>query len=206
MRTLALLSCLMLLFVLEGCASIMHGTSQEMTFQSNPDDVTVTVTGRVIGKTPITTRLDKKSGQSVVFTKEGYKPVTMELATTLDPWFWGNIVLGGFIESTTDYINGSVHEYSPNQFFVSLQPVGPVMESPTLKSQREKAKEFIVSHFENLLADLSKGSGENVSSLMQLLKIEKDKEADAIKKMRSLSELFKDAPTFADQVIALYLK
>src|SRR3989442_2449237 len=190
MRTLALLSCLMLLFVLEGCASIMHGTSQEMTFQSNPDDVTVTVTGRVIGKTPITTRLDKKSGQSVVFTKEGYKPVTMELATTLDPWFWGNIVLGGFIESTTDYINGSVHEYSPNQFFVSLQPVGPVMESPTLKSQREKAKEFIVSHFVNLVADLSKGGGENVSSLMLLLNIGKQNEASSLHKMQTLSQLF----------------
>jgi hypothetical protein len=184
----------------------MHGTSQEMTFQSNPDEATVTVTGRVIGKTPITARLDKKSGQAVVFTKEGYKPVTMELATTLDAWFWGNIVLGGLIGSSTDYINGSVHEYSPSQYFVTLQPEGVGTESSTLKSQREKAKEFIVSHFENLVADLSKGSGENVSSLMLLLNIGKDKEADALKKMRSLSEIFKDAPTFADQLIALYLK
>jgi hypothetical protein len=59
-----------------------------------------------------------------VFSKDGYKPVTMELTTTLDPWFWGNIVLGGFIGSTTDYINGSVNEYSPSQFFVTLTPDG----------------------------------------------------------------------------------
>jgi hypothetical protein len=205
MHTLALLSGLMF-FMLEGCASIVDGTTQQMSFQSNPDGVTVTVTGRVLGKTPITAQLDKKKDQSVVFTKEGYKPVTMELATTLDPWFWGNIVLGGFIGSTIDWLSGGVHQYSPSQYFVSLQPEGPMTESSTLKSQREKAKEFIVSHFENLVADLSKGSGESFSSLMLLLNIGKDKEADALKKMRSLSELFKDAPTFADQVIALYLK
>ncbi len=207
MRNLALLSCLLFLFVLEGCASIMHGTSQEMTFQSSPEEVTVTVTGRVIGKTPVTSRLDKKSGQSVVFTKEGYKPVTMELTTTLDPWFWGNIVLGGVIGSTTDGINGSVHEYSPSQYFVTLTPDGVSnVENLTLKSQREKAKEFIVGHYTNLMANVSQGGGEDFSTLMVLLNIGKDKEADALRKIRALSEVYTDAPAFADQVIALYIK
>jgi len=207
MRTLALLSCLLFLFVLEGCASIMHGTSQEMTFQSSPEEVTVTVTGRVIGKTPVTSRLDKKSGQSVVFSKDGYKPVTMELTTTLDPWFWGNIVLGGFIGSTTDGINGSVNEYSPSQYFVTLTPEGvSSIESSTLKSQREKAREFIVGHYTNLMANISQGGGEDFSTLMGLLNIGKDKEADALRKMRALSEVYTDAPAFADQVTALYLK
>jgi len=153
--------------MLGGCASIMHGTSQEMTFQSSPEEVTVTVTGRVIGKTPVTSRLDKKSGQSVVFSKDGYKPVTMELTTTLDAWFWGNIVLGGFIGSTTDYLNGGVHEYSPSQYFVTLTPDGvSSIESSTLKSQREKAKEFIVGHYTNLMANVSRGGGEDFSTLM----------------------------------------
>jgi hypothetical protein len=207
MRTLALLSCLLFLFVLQGCASIMHGTSQEMSFQSSPDEVTVTVTGRVLGKTPVTTRIDKKSGQSVVFSKDGYKPVTMELTTTLDPWFWGNIVLGGFIGSTTDGISGSVNQYSPSQYFVTLTPDGVgSIESSTLKSQREKAKEFIVGHYTNLMANVSRGSGEDFTTLMGLLNIGKDKEADALRKIRALSEVYTDAPAFADQVIALYLK
>jgi hypothetical protein len=41
---------------------------------------------------------------------------------------------------------------------------------------------------------------------MVLLNIGKDKEADALRKIRALSEVYSDAPTFADQVIALYLK
>jgi hypothetical protein len=197
----------MFLFALVGCASIMHGTSQEITFQSSPEDVTVTVNGRVIGKTPITSRLDKESGQAVVFSKDGYKPVTMELATTLDPWFWGNIVLGGFIGSTTDGINGSVHQYSPSQYFVTLTPQGiSSVENATLKSQREKAKEFIVGHYTNLLASLSQGGGEDFSALMGLLNVSKEKEADALRKIRALSEVYTDAPAFADQVVVLYLK
>ena len=193
--------------LLGGCASIMHGTSQEMTFQSSPEEVTVTVSGRVIGKTPVTSRLDKKSGQSVAFTKDGYKPVTMELTTTLDPWFWGNIVLGGFIGSTTDGINGSVNQYSPSQYFVTLTPEGASrMENSTLNSPREKAREFIVGHYKNLMANVSQGGGEDFSALMGLLNIEKDQQADALRKIRALSEVYTDAPTFANQVTALYLK
>ena len=193
--------------LLGGCASIMHGTSQEMTFQSSPEEVTVTVSGRIIGKTPVTSRLDKKSGQSVAFSKDGYRPVTMELTTTLDPWFWGNIVLGGFIGSTTDGINGSVNQYSPSQYFVTLTPDGASsIESLTLKSQREKAREFIVGHYKNLMANLSQGGGEDFSALMGLLNIEKDQQADALRKIRALSEVYTDAPTFANQVTALYLK
>jgi uncharacterized protein YceK len=193
--------------LLGGCASIMHGTSQEMTFQSSPEEVTVTVSGRIIGKTPVTSRLDKKSGQSVAFSKDGYKPVTMELTTTLDPWFWGNIVLGGFIGSTTDGINGSVNQYSPSQYFVTLTPEGASrMENSTLNSPRDKAREFIVGHYKNLMANVSQGGGEDFSALMGLLNIEKDQQADALRKIRALSEVFTDAPTFANQVTALYLK
>ena len=80
-KNASILTTIVCTVLLGGCASIMHGTAQEVTFQSSPEEVTVTVTGRIIGKTPITTRLDKKSGQSMTFTKDGYKPLTMELTT-----------------------------------------------------------------------------------------------------------------------------
>ena len=193
--------------LLGGCASIMHGTAQEVTFQSSPEEVTVTVTGRIIGKTPITTRLDKKTGQYVIFSKDGYKPVTMELTTILDSWFWGNIVFGGFPGSTTDSLNGAMNQYSPSQYFVTLTPdSASSIESSTLKSQREKAKEFIVGNYKNLMANVSQGGGEDFNALMRLLNIEKDQQAEALRKIRALSEVYTDAPTLADQVTALYIK
>ena len=45
-----------LVFVLAfsgGCATIVSGTTQEVSFQSNPEDAKVSVSGRVIGKTPL---------------------------------------------------------------------------------------------------------------------------------------------------------
>ncbi len=206
-KSKSILTILMCAAMLGACASIMHGTSQEMTFQSSPEGVTVTVGGRVLGKTPITSRLDKKSGQSVIFSKDGYKPVTMALTTALDSWFWGNIVIGSFIGSTIDGINGAVDEYSPSQYFVTLTPEGATnIESFTLKSPREKAKEFVVAHYANLIANLSASGGEDFSALLGLLHIEKDRQADALRKIQALSQVYSDAPAFADSVIALYLK
>ena len=80
------------------------------------------------------------------------------------------------------------------------------MESTTLKSQRDKAREFIVGRYRNLIADIDKGGGEDFSTLMSLLNIEKDHQADALRKIEDLSEEYRDAPAFADFVIALYLK
>ena len=193
-------------FVMTGCASIITGTTQEVSFQSSPEGALVTVGGRVLGKTPITVQIDKESDPRLEFSKEGYETLVMPLATTIEPWFWGNIILGGLYGSTTDGISGAVYHYSPSHYYVTMTPFGPKIESFTLKSSRDKTKEFIVARHSALLAELPRGHGEQTNSLIQLLKIDKDKETDAINKLRGLSELFPDAPTFADQVLALYLK
>lgn len=188
-----------------GCASIVSGTSQELTFQSQPDGATVTVNGKVIGKTPVTTMLKKKSDQAVVFEKVGYNPQTMQLSTRLDPWFWGNIVLGGLIGSTTDGLSGAVHEYTPNQYFVTLQPSEKTQIDQT-SQQIRKAKEFIILGYQNIMADLSKGKGEYLSSLMSVLSVPPAEQNEAITKIRALSQVYTDIPTFADKVIELYIK
>lgn len=208
--------------LLGGCSTIMSGTTQEMSFQSSPDDVMVALTTRVpgegpefewrgndriLGKTPLTVQIDKAEGRSVEFTKDGYKPVMMKLTTTLDSWFWGNIVFGGFIGSSTDSMSGASHEYSPSQYFVTLNPVTAIStESATLKSDREKAIEFIIRRYTSLLSDLSKGSGDDLVSLMGLLHIQSGKETDTHTKMRALSTVYTDAAIFAQHLTDLYLK
>lgn len=178
---------LLLLFVLiccsclmSGCASIISGSSQEVTFQSQPDGATVTVNGKILGRTPLTTNLKKKSDQKLTFEKEGYKTDTMQLSTRMDSWFWGNILIGGLIGSTTDGISGAVHEYVPNQYFIPLTPLDSTRLDP-LTEKKAKAKEFIVLQYKNIMTDISKGSGEYLNSLISLLSIvpEAQKEATA---------------------------
>ena len=62
--------------------------------------------------------------QALVIRKEGYKEFSTTMSTTLNGWFFGNIVLGGLPGSTTDAATGAMHEYAPNQFLVALEPEG----------------------------------------------------------------------------------
>ena len=184
-----------------GCSSIVKGRSQEVTFQSSPEGASVLVDGRIIGKTPITTSLQKKSGQNIVFEKEGYKTLTMVLETRMSGWFWGNIVLGGVLGSTTDGVTGAVHEYSPSQYMVTLQPAsGNPVESNQRRPRSQKIKEFIVVGYDKLLSDIKSGSGQYLASLLDLLQIRDADRAAAIKKIQSLAERFESIPDFAEQV------
>ena len=109
-----------ILFSVSACTTIMSGKTQEMTFDSEPQGVEVNVSGKVIGKTPTTVQLDKKNDQTLTFTHEGYKTQTRNLTTAVDPWFFGNVIFGGVIGSTTDAITGSIHKYAPNQYYVTM--------------------------------------------------------------------------------------
>lgn len=108
-----------------GCASIVDGNTQSVSFASNPDSATVFLNGAPVGKTPVTIPLKRRAGaQTLKFTKEGYKDLEMPLTSTLNPWFLGNIVTGGLLGSTTDGLSGAAFAYAPNQYMATLQPDG----------------------------------------------------------------------------------
>ena len=151
---------LSILILTSSCATIMTGKTQEVTFDSEPQGAEVTVNGRVIGKTPTTIQLDKKTDQSVSFKLEGYKTQTRTLETKVSAWFMGNIVLGGFIGSTTDGITGGMHEYSPNQYYITLSKYNNV-STTIFGSDKAKVKEFIVVSYSSLKVDLSRGKGDH---------------------------------------------
>lgn len=164
--------------------------------------------GRILGKTPLTINLQRQSGQSLIFSKDGYKTLSMELETSINGWFWGNIVLGGLIGSTTDGITGSVHKYAPSQYMVTLEPDGTnKMDGKPALSDQQKAKEYIVVAYKSLIEELTKNEkGEYVRSLLNILRIPATQQDDAITKIRALAEAYKDIPVFADRVVEMFLK
>lgn len=196
---------IILLFLLNSCATIISGTTQEVSFNSEPQGVEVTVGGKIIGKTPLTIQLDKKSGQTVEFNLEGYKRQTRSLETTVDGWFWGNILIGGLIGSTTDGISGSIHEYSPNQYYVTMvaDSSNPLNE---IKSEKARVKEFIVMGYNKIMTDIAKGEGEYLDSLVSILKIQDSNRTESIKKIKSLSEVYTTIPNFAENVAYYFIK
>ena len=196
---------LSVLILSSSCATIMTGKTQEVTFDSEPQGAEVAVNGRVIGKTPTTIQLDKKKDQTVSFKLEGYKTQTRTLETKVNAWFMGNIVLGGFIGSTTDGITGGMHEYSPNQYYITLSKYNNV-STTIFGSDKAKVKEFIVVSYSSLKVNLSRGKGDHLDSLLSMLGVKDSNKNDSIKKIKLLSEIYNVIPEFAEQVANLFLK
>lgn len=193
------------IFLLPSCATIVSGRNGQVTFTSNPDGATVSVDGRSLGKTPLTTILPKKEGQKVLVEKDGYKPYNMELETRLNGWFWGNLVIGGLFGSTTDSATGSMYEYSPSQYMVTLEPttVRTEIEKGPGATDRQKVKDFVVISYRQLMDDVHAGKGPYLLSLIALLKLPASDSGDTAKKLTVLSSIYPTIPDFAEHVCDL---
>lgn len=162
----------------------------------------------MLGQTPLVSVLERQEeDQTILFSKDGYKPLTLKLTSELDSWFWGNIVFGGFIGSTTDSMSGAAYQYSPSQYFVTLVPEkATAIEAAMPSGPRSRVWEFVIRRYTRIIGDLHEGKGEDLSALYQLLSIPLSQEDDARRKIQALSVVYTDPAVFADHVIDLYIK
>lgn len=105
-----------------GCATIIDGADQKMTFDSSPSGATVKINYKPIGVTPLydikVDRSDKDSTLSI--EKEGYKKQEVNMkAQTNSTWFW-DIALLSLLSTTVDVVTGATHEYEKDKYFVEL--------------------------------------------------------------------------------------
>lgn len=188
---------------LTGCATIVKGRNQEVTVKTEPEGATIKVDGRVIGRTPMTIMLGKKSKQIMTLEKEGYRTEEFPLTTTMSGWFWGNILFGGLIGSTTDGITGAAIEYSPSQYFIPLSSTQP---RNLLIDKRIEAKTFIIANYTEIINELHSTPGAYMQSLLRLLGVEDRDKAEATEQIKAMSETSEDIPAFADAVIEKFKK
>jgi hypothetical protein len=130
LRSAALLA----LFSVGGCASIVSGTTQVVTIDSNVRGAEVAVNGLPVGRTPYTGPIKRGSTTTVRVTGPGYQAKTITLSTEIEPIFWGNIILGGFFGSTTDAGTGAMYKYAPATYEIALTastPPAPVADLST---------------------------------------------------------------------------
>lgn len=103
-----------LIMMLNGCASIVHGTRQKETFLSKPSSATIRINSAYRGKTPITVNLDRAKEHTVNISLPGYKPANFKLTKKVSGWFFGNIFLGGIIGIAVDATNGAIYNLVPD--------------------------------------------------------------------------------------------
>lgn len=191
---------------LTGCASIVDGNSQSVSLSSNPEGATVYLNGNAIGKTPVTITTKRKgSSQPLRFTKEGYKDVEVQLISTVNPWFFGNIVTGGLLGSTTDGLSGAAFKYEPGSYMVTLPPAGDTPADSASLEDKQKLVNFVVAGYQGLVKELSAQNGQYVTSLLTLARVEPARHADITQRLKSLSQAYTSIPEFADKAADMLL-
>lgn len=196
-----------LVIMASGCATIVDGTSQNVTFNSHPNGVKLFHNGVQIGMTPLTADLDRSEDTVILAQKEGYQDQKIQLQTKLNGSFWGNIISGGVVGSITDSASGAAIEYSPNTYYVTLEPKDTPQHAHTQDVPLDKDKKvrgYIIRNFEDIAKDLANGDGEYLSALSTMLDIPEPEYKLMLKKLAVMASENKEAPPFAKAVLEKY--
>ncbi len=116
---------LCLLLVAPGCATVTGGSgAQTIKIASTPPGAAVVVDGRSCGPTPAEVKLDHKTEHQVQLSYPGHETAQVTLKPSLNPWVFGNILIGGVLGLAIDVCTDSVYELSPDTVNVKLRPQG----------------------------------------------------------------------------------
>lgn len=147
--------------LLSGCASIISGTSQAVTIDSNVQGATVIIEGSSVGVTPFTGKIPRKRESVAVVSKPGYTTQSITLTTSFNPVAILSIV---WDYSTTDCLTGACWEYAPNSYYVNLRPAG--LSDATFRRDSE-LKAFAMTFFAALETERASGRGDKTEALRQ---------------------------------------
>ena len=87
---------------LSACASIMHGTSQDVGISSTPTSASVSIDNSDKGQTPFVAKLSRKDNHVIHIAADGYQPADLTLTHSTSGWVWGNLLFGGIIGLAVD--------------------------------------------------------------------------------------------------------
>lgn len=112
----AISSCLIL-----GCATIIHGSKQDVGVSSSPTSANVIVDNQSMGQTPMTATLSRKDHHTVRIELEGYQLYETRLTRKASGWVFGNIIFGGIPGLIVDAITGGLYKLTPEQVEAELR-------------------------------------------------------------------------------------
>lgn len=129
---------------LAGCASIFSGTTQEVAIRSTPGTKYVVknysgqqVATGLVGEDS-TARFDLERGVKyfsphayhVSLSQRGYRAATVNIDPGINPWYFGNILLGGVIGMViVDPLTGAMYRMVPRTDEAMLVPTGEDIEA-----------------------------------------------------------------------------
>lgn len=125
---------LLALFVLiaafsQGCATIMHGSTQQVTVNSTPMGANVLVDGGMHFKTPAAIMLSRKETHTIEISMDGYQTETVDIKRVLSGATAGNLLFGGLIGAAIDTSSGGAYRLEPEDIKIDLRAIPVETES-----------------------------------------------------------------------------
>ena len=122
MKSLAMLSVTPFLF--GGCATIMHGSHQQIEISSSPSGARVMVDSIEVGVTPLSVKLKRCGEETISVGIAGYEKAELKITGSMSGWVWGNlafIVIYSPIGLAVDLISGGFYAFSVGSLYVDLE-------------------------------------------------------------------------------------
>lgn len=111
---------LCLALAIGGCATIMQGSSEQISVASTPTGAQVFVDGREAGITPMIANLSRKDRHVLSIRMDGYRPYELPIARSVSGWVAGNLVFGGVPGLIVDAVTGGMYKLTPTQVTATL--------------------------------------------------------------------------------------
>ena len=107
------------------CATIMTGTKQDISVNSDPvgAKIIITTSGGVpvnSGRTPATFSLKKGKEYRVKIEMDGYRDQEMFISKDFNMYVAGNLICGGPLGLVIDFVSGALWNLDPEEIYVSL--------------------------------------------------------------------------------------
>jgi hypothetical protein len=96
-------------FILDGCATLFHGSTDTIDFSSEPSEAVVYVNGKLMGMTPLQLRLDARQPHTIEFRRDGYRTQSYVVNSSVGSVWIILDILGGGLPIIVDAATGDWH-------------------------------------------------------------------------------------------------
>ncbi|OJW56272.1 MAG: hypothetical protein BGO57_07980 [Sphingomonadales bacterium 63-6] len=151
---------------LGGCATVLNGTKEDYSVDSQPNGAKVRFTGGETCTTPCKVELKRKDDLRADVELDGYDPAYILIQSRLGGSAFGNILLGGGIGAVVDGTNGSSNRLYPKPLIVKLAPKGSG-EKAVLLDKDGKVRSTVEDHNNSVRVDVAKTIGADLAELKQ---------------------------------------
>ena len=126
-----------------GCAAMMYGSTEEVSFQSVPSGARLEVDGNPVGSTPARLELKRRKSHTAVMRKPGYHDQVVEIDSNWSGkaigWsFVGALAWWGPFEWLLDLPTGSLKKLSQTKVRAHLEKTEELKRQEALAAQRRR--------------------------------------------------------------------